>query len=163
MSKTLIRHATKDDAVTLLKIHYDSVHTLGASDYAPDILKYWSTPIDQCRIKRFLETFESETHLVAEYNNEIVGFSAIALNKKEIQACYISPHATRKGIGKKLIKELENIAQKHNINALELNSSLTAKQFYLQCNYKIIEQKKYTLHSGIKMDCIRMQKTLNKA
>ncbi len=153
----LIKH---EDANEVLNLHYESVHKIAVNDYSKDILDEWSPRPDQNRVKKFLENPDNEIRVVAVDNQKIVGFGCIVLPSNELRACYVLPDASKKGVGKRIIEFLENLAKENNLKFLNLDSSITAKSFYEKCGYSVHKKDKHILESGQKMDCFNMHKAL---
>lgn len=162
MSVIKVRCAKESDAEDILNIHYDAVHNLAKFDYKSEILEKWSAPITDNRIKKFLKNPDNETRLVAEIDGNIVGFGALVIELNELRACYVGPGYVRMGVGKALINEIEKIAFDNKIKTLALDSSITAKQFYLDCGYNIVKYDIHILRTGQQMDCIKMKKTITR-
>ncbi len=160
MDKIAIREAREHDAKSLLEVHYDAVHNIASSDYSDEIVNQWSLPIDDKRIGDFLKNPDNEIRLVAEVEDKIVGFGALVIEKNELRACYVSSKTARKGIGNALVEEIEKIAQEKGLTYLQLDSSLTAEQFYKSCGYKVIERGNHTMRNGMVMASVKMRKDL---
>lgn len=77
-----------------------------------------------------------------------------------MRACYVTPEASRKGVGSALVREIERIAQQRGLGFLELDSSVTAEPFYLAQGYAVRERGDHILRSGQAMACVKMVKTL---
>jgi putative acetyltransferase len=59
---------------------------------------------------------------------EIVGIGELRVATSELRACYVSPDATRKGVGSAIIREIERIAVQSNVGIRqELRDKLCAK------------------------------------
>ena len=95
---------------------------------------------------------------VAEIERTITGFSE--LFETEVNAVYVHPNYSRKGVGKLLLNIIEQEAIAHHIDRLTLSASTNAKLFYQACGYQVIEYSFHTLRSGIKIPCILMEKNL---
>ena len=72
--------------------------------------------------------------LVAERNNELVGFGLLSLGGS-IALLYVSPDARFSGVSKLLLSALEHAAIAAGIYELKLESSATALRFYERRGY----------------------------
>lgn len=157
----LVRPITPDDALVALEVHHAAVRVTAAKDYAPEIIEQWAPmPVSAGAISRFHENAENEIRFVAEINGEVVGFAAIVLANEELRACYVSPKAAGKGVGRALIVELERIASQEGLTILRLDSSLTAHPFYEAMGYQTESRGEHVLGSGQRMCCVHMTKKL---
>lgn len=64
-------------------------------------------------------------------DEEIVGFGS-ALDTGEVTLCYVAPSMIFKGVGKALLTALEEHAALAGVDALHLDSTRTARAFYLR-------------------------------
>ena len=103
---------------------------------------------------------DNEVRIVAEIDDEIVGIGALVLEKFELRACYVTPNASRNGVGSALVWEIEKIALNHGLEKLQLDSSLSAVPFYCALGYAVSEHGEHVLHSGQRMACVKMEKPL---
>ena len=95
--------------------------------------------------------------LVAELDGRPVGVGAITEN--EIRTLYVDPARHGRGVGKKLMKQLEDIARGQGVTNLFVRSSPTAEAFYSYCGYQTIRQECYTRGDAL-FFCVRMEKSL---
>jgi GNAT superfamily N-acetyltransferase len=56
-------------------------------------------------------------------------------NVGTIKLCYVSPSCLRKGVGAKIIEGLESYLYKLNVKIIQVDSSLSAVNFYLALGY----------------------------
>lgn len=108
-----------------------------------------------------LEKQASEGHrfYLAEEKGEMLGFTGIELNqelgKTKIHKIYILPTAQGKGIGKKLIKEIKEIALENNQTSLLLNVNKYnqgAIDFYEYLGFKKVKDEVIDIGNGYVMD-----------
>ncbi|WP_394774278.1 GNAT family N-acetyltransferase [Flavobacterium sp.] len=105
-------------------------------------------------------------YLISE--NEItLGFIGIEHNYKseaitKIHKIYLLPETQGKGIGKKVIEEIEKFALKNNSTALSLNVNRfnAALGFYKKIGFEIIEEVDIEIGNGYLMEDYVMQKKL---
>ncbi len=150
----------------LIHVHHAVVHGTGPSTfYAQDILHSWSSSLtDQYRIDRRHQAIEDNEHstIVAESGNNavIVGFGTVIPSKQEICAVYVDPAFAGRGIGSKILSNLEELAQLHGTDKLHLDTSLNAENFYCHHRYSVVERRTHLLNCGAIMDCVKMSKDL---
>ena len=158
-----VRTALPGDARAIIQAHYDAVHITAAKDYAAEILDDWSSAVDgrvNLMESKIRENLDGSLMLVAELNNQVVGFAEIVAARNELRAVYVSPVAARMGVGTMLLNELELQARKLDVKLLWLDSSLTAEPFYFAHGYKRDGVGEHELRSGRQMLCVKMHKDL---
>jgi putative acetyltransferase len=150
-----------DDARQFLEVHHAAVRGIAAKDYLPNIIEVWAPlPVTEKHIEMVRLTHDSEYRVIAEIDGKVVGIGSLVVTNGELRACYVSPEASRKGVGSALIRELERVAGEHGIALLEVDSSVTAEPFYAAHGYKVKEHSEHILHSGQRMACVKMHKEL---
>jgi putative acetyltransferase len=158
---TAVREMRPADARAFLEVHHAAVRGLAAKDYPQAVIEDWAPlPLTDKVVERFLLNPDNEIRLVAEHDGKIVGIGAIVVDKAELRACYVTPEASRKGVGSALVREIERIAQQRGLGFLVLDSSMTAEPFYLAQGYAVLEQGVHILRAGQAMACVKMVKTL---
>ena len=103
---------------------------------------------------------ENEYRLVAEIDGQVVGIGALVFESSELRACYVAPAVGRRGVGSALVHEIERAACDRGLSMLELDFSITAEAFYRKQGYEARERSEHILHSGQRMACVRMRKSL---
>lgn len=153
----LARRAKPEDAEQICQVHIVSVRELCKSDYTPEQIEAWIGMLKPEGHRQAIEN-PNKIMFVAEIEGRIVGFSELFEN--EVNAVYIHPNHSQQGAGKLLLNLLEKEAIAHRINKLQLSASINAKLFYQARGYQVIEHSFHTLHSGIKIPCVRMEENL---
>lgn len=99
------------------------------------------------------------TFLLVEEENQFVGFASYELNyensnKTKIQKLYVLPQIQGKGIGKKLIDFIKEIAVKNKNLSLVLNVNRfnKAKDFYIKYGFEITKEVKIDIGNDYIMD-----------
>lgn len=105
--------------------------------------------------------------LLVEEENQFVGFASYEINiensnKTKIHKLYVLPEIQGKGIGRKLIDYIKNIAVSHNDKALVLtvNRFNSAKEFYLKYGFEVVNMMKFDIGRGYFMDDYVMEMKL---
>lgn len=71
--------------------------------------------------------------LVALVDGNVVGFALC--NNGELALCYVIPELLCRGVGKSLLRAIESQAVAHGVTAIRLDSTQTARNFYLRNGY----------------------------
>jgi putative acetyltransferase len=149
------------DARAFLEAHHRAVRDLAAADYPLDVIEAWAPlPITAEHVDVVCSTADREYRLVAESEGEVVGFGCLVAENNELRACYVSPSASRKGIGSAILREIERAARDQGVEVLEADSSLTAELFYRSNGYEVCGRGDHVLNNGVRMACVKMRKEL---
>lgn len=107
------------------------------------------------------------TFLMASQNGKDVGFACFALEKPEeaiykLHKLYVLPETHGKGVGKILMNEVVNLAQREGGKALQLNVNRNnkAKDFYLKAGFIIKETVDLDIGNGFYMNDYIMEKQI---
>jgi len=95
--------------------------------------------------------------LIYEKNNEILGLGA--LDRNEIKRSYIDPKAQRKGIGSKIIEQLEQEAKKRDVQIISTQASPSSESFYKTLGYTTIQKEQMKKDQAI-FEFVTMEKKL---
>lgn len=159
--KLVIRDMTADDALAFLEVHRAAARGTAVNDYPPDVIEVWAPlPLTSQAVERIRANPDGEIRLIAELDRVVVGIGALVVAGSELRACYVRPEAGRRGVGAALVRALEEIASRHGLAELVLDSSLTAEPFYKAHGYRAIGPGEHILRSGQRMTCIKMHKFL---
>jgi putative acetyltransferase len=115
---------------------------------------------NQKQVEAVKTNLEGEFRLVAEIDGLLVGIGCMVAEKSELRACYVTPLASRKGVGSALLRAIEQAAREQGVMYLKVDSSLTAEPFYSRHGYLVCERGEHLLHNGQRMACVKMRKTL---
>lgn len=164
--KVNIRKATILDAENIAKINIGSWQKTYKNIFPKEFLDGLS---DEKSLKktifRMQENIKNDNnYLVAELNNEVVGFSKIGKSSKEnyedcgeIIALYVKNENVKKGIGKQLFIASNNILKetyKHNIvSCIRENSS---NVFYKKMGCVFVEKCVFNLNGNIYIENLYM-------
>ncbi len=134
----VIRAATESDATQICQVLIRSIREVCAADYGCDqaILDDWcanKTPEQAINWIRDSNVY----FIVAELQpHGVVGVGAYKRDKAYIYMCYLSPEGLHRGIGSKLLREMEAEAKRLGQPEIILGSSITALSFYERHGYQ---------------------------
>lgn len=105
--------------------------------------------------------------LLVKEENDFIGFASYELNfqnsnKTKIHKLYVMPTIQGKGVGKKLILYIQDVAKKNSNSALILNVNKynKAKDFYLHNQFEIADSLVVDIGNGYVMDDFVMEKMI---
>ncbi len=151
-----IRKFRPADLNHILQLFYDTVHTINIKDYSHEQAEAWA-PKDP-DIKRWYTSLNNNITYVAELDNHIVGFGDMT-SEGHVDRLYTHRSFQSKGIGSRILSALEQEAKQCGIKGLTVESSITAKPFFEQKGYEVLQtqQKK---HCGLTFFTFIMHKKL---
>lgn len=157
MNRMQIRNAENDDCFNIYDLHINSIKHYCSDFYPEKAITAW---LELKSPEEYKNHSSNRIIIVAEKDDEIIGFGLISLNKKRIDSLYLKPYMAGKGIGKLLLIKLEEIAQQNQIETLKLASTLNAIEFYHQRGYQGEVKSVLKLSSGVELECVEMTKKL---
>lgn len=101
--------------------------------------------------------------IIDDETHEIVGVARMQINtptQGQVRCVAVAPQVQGKGVGKLLMKYLEELAQQKGIKEIILDARENAVKFYLSMGYEIVEES-YLLFGVIQH--WKMKKTINAA
>ncbi|ANI61236.1 GCN5 family acetyltransferase [Pseudomonas sp. GR 6-02] len=79
---------------------------------------------------------------------------------REIGAIFIHPDFMERGLGKRIVGFLEDLARDLGLVEVRLDATLNAADFYRRCGYIGEEPAVYHSPSGLQLACVPMVKKL---
>ena len=153
----LVREATKDDMESVATLHRRSILDLCKTHYSDEQLNEWTAALHGSAYSLLMRTHE---FLVAEADSELAGFCVFDPREGLLNATYVSPLASRHGVGRGLVAAVEAIARARGVPRIQLNATLNAVGFYERLGYAAIEMASNTLPTGVALPCVTMSKAL---
>ena len=143
----LYREYKPEDIKQILKLFYNTVHTVNALDYSAEQLDAWA-PLSQDAAAWNKSLCENYT-LVAEQDGLIRGFADLAPGGY-LDRLYVHSDFQRMGIASQLCSLLEKRARGQNVKELTVHASITARPFFEKRGYGLIEEQRVS-RRGVKM------------
>jgi putative acetyltransferase len=167
---TTIRDATPAVARRLLDLHVASIRAFGPDVYDDEQVAAWAErdgpeyPIDEAgqRVVVAERTPGGDRTTTGEPagENELAGFSHLAVPESEVQAVYVHPEHARQGVGWTILDRLEALAREAGLDELELLASRNAVGFYERAGYESVERVVHETTGGVELGCIEMRRHL---
>jgi N-acetylglutamate synthase-like GNAT family acetyltransferase len=118
-------------------LYYNTTRRINGRDYTKEQVERWAP--DQMEAS-WKERVRQKNPFVAEHEGEIVGFVELEASG-HIDRFYCHHQWQRRGIGKLLYQAVEQEAFRLNINVLFLESSKTARKFFLSMGFEIVREE----------------------
>ncbi len=159
MDSVRFRQAETTDAQTLWWTKHAAIDGIDTADYTTRELRAWKP--DGEAVSDFQRAIESNTFdaLIAEVGSETAGYAVLNIDEERIDAVFVHPEYTRRGIATSLVRQLENRARMRDISGLTIVSSLNAVAFYESVGYERDGDKTRTIN-GVDLPFVVMKKEL---
>ena len=128
-----IRRLLDDEYEDVVKLITDTVHTVCSKDYTKEELDAWAP--ENFDIKKFRSNLSHCLNLAALEKGKIVGFISMERNGY-INRLYTHKDYLCRGIATALYERAEAWAKEKGICEISLDSSKTAKNFYLKLGFR---------------------------
>lgn len=135
MAEVKVRYVTEDlsDYETFMEMHekFTYLHEDGTEFPRNPIIKDY---------EEFKICMQNEEIFIATLDDEVIGY-AVAHGYTDsvckIEEIYVKPEKRRKGLGKKFVEQIENVAQNEGFRKIQLNSATMATdKFWYKCNFR---------------------------
>jgi len=151
-----VRRAKQEDRESIWRVHIRAIKEVCKSHYSENDLDAWSGVL---KPSRYTADISNKTFLVAEDNDVIVGFGQLNQENGKVEGMYVCPDYIMRGVGRKILHALENVAKDSGLTSLHLWASLNALPFYKNAGFIAKQQTKYLLPFGM-VACVYMSKKL---
>jgi putative acetyltransferase len=152
-----IRPARAGDVGTIRRIHGDAIRDVCAKDYPPDVIAAWLAGRSE---ERYLRQIREHSCWVA-IEHTCVAFGSVRIDTAKLESLFVDPPALGRGHATALLSHLEGVALRAGIEILNVDSSLTAREFYYRHRYEVREgDASLVLASGVKVAGVPMSKRL---
>ena len=152
-----IRRYNRGEESAVWKVYYTATRESNARDYHAALIERWA-PHDQ-DMDQWTDRLAHKNPFVAVVDGEIVGMAEIEADGF-IDYLYVHPKHQGRGIGRALLAALEMEAAKSGMRLIIADVSVTAKSFFVEQGFCIIETKSNVI-LGHPAPNFRMQKRLN--
>ncbi|MFT4181757.1 MAG: GNAT family N-acetyltransferase [Rhizobium sp.] len=133
-----VRPAEEDDAEGISAVIVSALRQTNAKDYSPEIIARVAAGFHPAAIRKLLA---GRTVFVAATDGDIIGTAS--LDGAMIRTVFVSPSAQGRGVGRRLMAEIERIARAKGISVLTVPSSVTAQAFYAALGFRPIRESYY--------------------
>jgi putative acetyltransferase len=155
----IIRNFAQNDIALFRNVVARSIYELCAGSYSKQELDAWFHQYPADAIYR--NWIETRVLLVAVAENQVVGFAQFHPERAVIEAMHVLPEFTRRGLGTTLVRHLETQASQKGLSTIDVEASINAERFYLQCGYTKIRDGKFKCRNGVELNSILLRKQLN--
>jgi putative acetyltransferase len=152
-----VRRAVAEDADAVGRVHRESIQEICRSHYPPEKIEAWARPRPAGHYERAIG--EKEFYVAVE-EGRVVGFGSLNPGTREVEAVYVGPSATRRGVGRAILETLEGRARELGLESLRLDSSLNAVGFYERAGFRVEGHGEHRLGNAVDIPCAHMSKRI---
>ncbi|ARI78941.1 GNAT family N-acetyltransferase [Halobacillus mangrovi] len=151
-----LRPYHNEDTEEILHLIQDTIREVNRFDYNAQQIRAWSFGFqDSVRWQKRLS--DSDTWIAAQ-DGQTIGVAS--LYAEVLDLLYVHKDFQHQGVAKKLVQFLEERAVQSGLDAIETESSLTAKPFFVSQGFRELEEQMKIIR-GISIKNFRMCKKLN--
>lgn len=133
-----IRVARQEDLVEMKQLYVNTIHSVCKNQYNESQLIAWSSSSQNDQ--RWQEMISTQYVLIAEINNQIVGFASLK-EGNYIDFFYVHKDFQRRGIANELLSRIESEAKSYNTQVLTSDVSMTAKTFFEKNGFVVVKEQ----------------------
>jgi GNAT superfamily N-acetyltransferase len=154
-----IRKATRSDAHDAWHIRRNSILEKCVHDYPEALLAAWTdgTPGDKWA------GLVERGFYVATDREVVVATGMLTVETGQIDAIFVRPSHMGLGVGRQMLRFLENLAHSHGLATIKLDATLNAAPFYRRCGWAGDTISTYRSPRGLELACVPMTKTVDVA
>ncbi|MFQ5635549.1 MAG: GNAT family N-acetyltransferase [Gammaproteobacteria bacterium] len=128
-----LRPATGEDCAAVYRVQVDAIRNLPGGAAGREGTEKW---LATRRPSGYARDMQEELFFVAEEQGEVIGWGALSTEKQEITNVFVDPAHHRRGVGRAIIRTLENAAREAGLKSVTLRATGTAIEFYLATGYR---------------------------
>lgn len=182
MPTTRFRRATPEDAAALLSVKRAAIEDLEHWQYSPEQVEVWKpedsyvdTFAQAIRDDRFVvhvaergagddpaasDAWDSAADLDGDDHPTVVGYGALTVPDRRIDAIYVHPNHHGEGVATSLVKQLEASARVQGIAELDVVAARNAVGFYESLGYWRLDEEVTTIED-VEVEFVRTRKDLS--
>ena len=130
-----IRRATAEDAAAVREIVLRALLEVNARDYPASVIDRLAATLPE----RIAATLGQAQAYVATDAGRVVGTAR--LNGRTVTSVFVNPEDMGRGVGAKLLDAIESAARENSETNLELQSSVTAFEFYQKRGFAVVREE----------------------
>lgn len=155
-----LRPATSSDTEAILVTHVAAIIAHGPSAYTDKQVAAWAAkPEGTNRYENTIESSSTEL-VVVESDGRVVGFGELDVERGEVEAIFVDPECSGKGLGSALLDYFERRLRDEGFAVVRLRAVLNAVGFYEQKGYERVERVTNATTNGVEVDSVWMEKPL---
>lgn len=140
------REATLDDLPEITALFRDTIRNVNSKDYSEKQIEAWASGAD--KTKKWEKRIKSLYFLVAELDNQIVGFSYLK-DGNYLDGLFVHKDFQGKTIASKLLRIMESRVSMNGFERIKSDVSITALPFFDSHFYEVEKKQKVSVRDVI--------------
>jgi predicted N-acetyltransferase YhbS len=128
-----LRTARDGDAEAVSRVIRSALRETNAKDYPRDVIERLQKNFSPADV---LDLMGKRKVFVALFGQRIVGTAS--LDGKTVRTVFVAPDVQGRGVGRRLMEEVERTARDTGVTTLVVPSSVTAERFYAKLGFKTV-------------------------
>jgi N-acetylglutamate synthase-like GNAT family acetyltransferase len=142
-----IRPARAEDAGDISAVILRALRETNAKDYGDEIIARVEQSFGPDAVRALMT---KRTVLVAIIGSRLVGTAS--LDGNVVRTVFVTPDVQGRGVGSRLMAEIERIARERDIRSLTVPSSVTAERFYARLGFMAVRDSYHGAERTIIME-----------
>lgn len=151
-----LRACRPDDLPALTRLFRETIHAVNRRDYTAEQLAAWAPA--RTDLGRWRQKFAAETVVVAELDNQPVGFCSWTPDGY-LDFLYVHRTHQRKGVATVLYAEAERVLRTKGLRRIHTQASITAQPFFARQGFKVVKHQTVRVR-GVDLPNAVMEKSL---
>ena len=135
MAEAQIRRALDSDAEAISQLIVQTLRLSNAQDYPPAVIDRVAANFDAAGVRGLMA---SRQVFVALDGARVVGTASLAGDV--VRSVFVLPERQGHGVGKALMRHVEDVARAAGVGQLRVPASLTAVPFYSTLGYAVVRE-----------------------
>lgn len=152
----ILRKAGQGDRDGIWTVFLTSALELCGTHYEREEVLAWTRSVEP---DTFADAIVSRKTLVAVDDGKIVAFGQFDPAESVVEALYVAPGSTGKGLGRRILNRFEEAALARGSGWIQMSSTLNAVGFFEKEGYKQARMEQLQLPNGACLPRIRMSKS----
>lgn len=132
----LIRNATSADALAISRVIIDTLRDSNAQDYSAQVIEQVERSFSPAAVRCLLGQRQV---FVATVDGQVI--ATASLERDVVRSVFVDSVCQGKGVGKRLIATIEQVALNGGVELLRVPSSITAEGFYVSLGFEKIRDE----------------------
>ncbi len=141
-----LRLGTIEDAAEMERV---AIAAIGESGYTPEQIDAWLSGFSEERMRELCAT---SFVMIVEANGDVAGFATLIERGEtagELDLWYVDPDFKRRGVGKILVRAIEDRARQQEMSAIWVDASQPATHRLEQLGYRVHDDYKKTVNDVV--------------
>lgn len=154
-AKPRIRTFCESDLMPLKSMIHRTIAVCYPGHYGTEAVRFFMNYHDEQAIRR---DARAGCAVVLDRAGRPIGTGALVGD--EIKRVFVDPMAQRRGVGRQIIRYLEDRARSSGITTVRLDASLPSRAFYEKLGYALVEKTFLAMENGERLEFFKMQRRL---